>query len=348
MQDFGIRIDRLPRTLNYVRTLEGYEGDILAEYKAESGGSVYIEKWCDCEGNLNRYLIVRTEQRAIAEYLGKRISMLDLLQKASDLNGFLIDRDPNRTIVNIFSVRLAEIPQYLPSPEAFHDENLQPNWQRSPQNFLIDNDWSVGNISVIERNYLNVYCFTFFTLPNSGREIPLSVRNYTYRGGFPVGRSYERLRQAIPRNENAKSIGVSAASPGVLTIEASSQIASHLISTLQNLPEAKPAYKILHQWSKLDASQAELLPTSAYDDLCNLCELLNVDVTALVGSEQLTQKKIYIAGKLIAAQYRKLLKVAKQDSGVDFLNLQAAAPNLQIEVEEDEIDTNDDETDDSN
>src|SRR5216684_8823064 len=95
---FSIALPALSRDLEFVRELEAFQGPILSEYHAVDGGTVYLEKWCAVQDSITRWLMVRTEQRAVAEYLGGRLSMLDLLQGPSDNIGFIIDRQGDKVV----------------------------------------------------------------------------------------------------------------------------------------------------------------------------------------------------------------------------------------------------------
>lgn len=111
-----------------MRELEAFEGPILSELRADGGG-IYIEKWCAREGGTTRTLVVRTEPRALAEYLARRVSMLDLLKGPSDGIGFLVDRDRGVEIA-VYLVQVMALPErYLPAVDALHDVDLRPAWE---------------------------------------------------------------------------------------------------------------------------------------------------------------------------------------------------------------------------
>jgi len=122
------RRDRLPREVVWVRELEEFEGPILSEYRAALGSTQYVEKWCARADGVTRSLLVRVDQRAIAEYLGKRRTLLSLLTEPSDGMGHVIDRRKGETVA-VYGVYLDDLPPgYLPKPTVFHDEELRPEW----------------------------------------------------------------------------------------------------------------------------------------------------------------------------------------------------------------------------
>lgn len=130
-------------TLHHIHDLEAFEGPILSEYRSDAG-NVYVEKWCamvEKEGVKvgGRWLVVRVNAHAIADYVAKKITMLELLVGASDDVGFLVDRVNNvkkepiidqvvTTTERVQAVRVSSLPaSYLPKPTARHDDSLRPS-----------------------------------------------------------------------------------------------------------------------------------------------------------------------------------------------------------------------------
>lgn len=141
LPSIGHRTDKLPTGLRFVRDLETFEGPILSEYRAAERGAVYVEKWCTRQDGVSRSLLVRSDQRSVAEFLGGRLSMLDLLSKRSDGIGLLIDRDSVRTVA-VWLVSIAEVPPgYLPKPDRLHDEAFRPG---HPPDDFVDEDTIAG------------------------------------------------------------------------------------------------------------------------------------------------------------------------------------------------------------
>jgi hypothetical protein len=128
--------------LHHVHDIEYFDGPILSEYRSGSG-NVYVEKWCttlEKEGAIRgqRFLVVRVNANRIADYISKRITMLELLVGASDDVGFLVDRvngvkngpviDQIVMMESVQFVRVSTLPSsYLPRPDARHDDSLRPD-----------------------------------------------------------------------------------------------------------------------------------------------------------------------------------------------------------------------------
>ena len=344
----GHRIDGLPRPLTFVRDLEAFDGPILSEYRAEEGG-LYLEKWCDRDGEgIERSLIVRTERRALAEYLARRMSMLELLMGPSDGVGFIVDRI-NDNISGVYLALLGNLPaMYLPRSDAYHDEALRPDWDTYPQNFLLDGDWDAKLLAKAERLYLDVHAFGFWTEPQTDRHLPSYIFKYNYDRGYPIVTAFNNMRAKVPKEMNAKSVGVSAGSPGVLTIEAPSHTANRLMSTLARLPGAVNAYHNLHVWARLKPTRAHEIPQeAAIDDLRRLCEKLGVDphkVLPTLGQQgDIDPLDILVAGKLVAAYFRKLRKLLDKKTGAEFIsvNLEEETPE-QVQFLPDDTDDEED------
>lgn len=319
LPEFSLRLPNLP-PMRFVRELEDYDGPILSEWRAMDGRStVYLDKWCTREGDADRSIVVRSDPRSIAEYLSGRISMRTLLLAPSDGIGLIVDRRRGE-VINVFVVALESgVPaSYLPRASTMHDENLRPAWGTIPQSFLIDADWDGRSIAAVERLYHDVSGFLFFTEPSANRQLPGGVLNYRYDRGFPIGAAFTRIRAAIPREQRAKAVGVSAGSPGILTLEASPSMAARLTHSLIALPRASNAYDAVLRWSGISYRRLEQMPNldAARQQVSTLCDHLGIDMGVLLPSDEGRDPyAVLVAGKLIAAFHRKLWKTVSSDDG---------------------------------
>jgi hypothetical protein len=325
--DPDFRLAELPRKVTLVRDLEEYEGPILSEYKATYGSAAYVEKFCARSGNVCRYLLVRSDQRAIAEFLGGRLSMLSLLRDASDGVGFLIDRNQTETTA-VHIAPFAGIPKaYLPTPARMHNEDLRPSWSIVPQSYLIDEHWDSSMFATIERNYFNAAGFAYLTKPNTDRALPSKILEMDFDGGYPVMHAFNAIRAAVPEDQRSRPGGVNANSPGVLTINAPSETAERLGAALQAHSRSYFHYHAVHQWSRLTPNMLEGLPALdvARQNVRALCEALNVDPAKLYPKQVAPDREaeaVLIAGKLITAYYRVLHRVLDPVQGVEFVGVQ--------------------------
>lgn len=342
------QISRLPSELRFVRYLEEFEGPILSEYRAASG-RVYVEKWCARDEGLIRFLLVRTDPRSLAEYMGGLLSLLDLLTTKSDGVCFLWDRRGENT-VSVAVAPIESLPsQYLPAADAYHDESLRPEWETVPLSFLLDDDWSGKRIADVERRFLNVAGFAYFTAPGESKHLPVGVLDYNYEGGRPIATAFGRFRMAVPKEERSKSTGVSANSPGVLTVETTNKIATRLAATLRVMPESVAAYRELYTWSRAKPEHAaERMPdiASARFDLSRLCGLLMVDEAPLLPPSRWDDPiAVLTAAKLVASYWRQLWKLFNGEDGAEFISAKLNVGEHQTIVIGGDDDDDDDDTD---
>ena len=80
------------------------------------------------------------------------------------------------------------------------------------------------------------------------------------------------------------------------------------------------AYDAVHSWSRLKPQRADDVPATAFDQLKRLCDALDVDSNKLLSIAQRTERSaLLVAGKLVAAYYRQLWKLAEPEGDVEFL-----------------------------
>ena len=123
---FKDAISFLPK-LSFSRELEGFEGPFLSEYRAVYGDGIFLEKYCTEHEGVRRWLIVRTERRALKAYLDKQLPLDYLLTVTSGGLGFIVDRKGDEEVAR-YLVALSELPEgYLCKVNVFHDETLRPD-----------------------------------------------------------------------------------------------------------------------------------------------------------------------------------------------------------------------------
>jgi hypothetical protein len=268
--------------------------------------------------------------------LAGRITLLALLTGPSDGVGFIVDRI-DETVTAAFIVRVQDLPsKYLPQQHARHDPSLRPAWSSAPQSFLLDADWDAKLLARIEQKYLDVFAFTYFTHQGSADRLPPHILRYDYDGGFPYVHAFGQIRSSVPRESRAKSVGVSAHSPGVLTIDAPTVVADRLAAALGMLPQTLNAYRAVHAWSKLKPAHVGKLPPMdvVLADIRRLSGLLSVDPlkllpeaggqlvdpTHLLASVKLADPlHVLASGKLLASYWRKLVELLYRPDGFEFL-----------------------------
>ena len=328
LQTFENNIHRMPKELHYSRVLEYFEGDLLTEYRVDSGG-FYIEKWCDFSDGLNRYLVVKSDMRSIAEYLARKITMTALLNNNSDGFGFIIDRDAMNETVAVYRVLLENLnSKYLPNRDALHNTKLQPDWDDVPMSYLVNEEWDARLFADLEKKITTAAGFAYYTNIDNDRTLPQNVLNYLYDSGWSYGKYNDRLQLAIPPEERAETVGLQAASPGVLTINTPIKTFEQIRRSLERVGEAKDFARVVASWSRYRMEDHSLLPVSAFTELSMLCDVLAVRVASLFpavdnfrGDPTRDTIKILTAGKLVVKYYRDLNKLVKPGVGVELILL---------------------------
>jgi hypothetical protein len=318
MSDHGTPFTALPQ-LTWVRDIEAFEGPLLSELRGPEG-TLFLEKSGTFDGRIARTLIVRSYQRAVAEYLAKRITMRRLLSAADDVGFIASYQDGERSCVELVQVSKLGT-DFLPDDDAMHDESLRPEWPTTPQSFLVDRSWNVGLLSDLEERYLSVFSFSYFLDARSPKKLPPWLYEYVL-DGIGYAHLYRAMRKAVPANDQARATQVAAASPGVLTIEAPTETARIVNDVLQsaNSLETRKAVRAVHRWSVLERDYIEDLPHDAKDDLAALAEALRVDLTKAMPFEGGDFRgHLLNAGKLLVGYYGRLRELQRLPSGVQFL-----------------------------
>lgn len=321
----GTLLEGLPRELTWVRDLEYFEGAILSEYHA-TGGGIYLQKWCTQANGVTRTLFVRAEYRAVAEYLAGRITMQTLLYGQSDGIGFLVDTNDDDE--HVYRVALDDLPaSYMPTASAMHDETLRPEWPTELQSFLIDDDWDVKSLAGIERLYQNAYGFCYFASGANDRRLPAELISYEYDGGFSMATALSRIRNTVPPAERARSVGVTANSPGVLSLEAPTDTARMLVAAV-SAAIAKPQrqlYKAVHAWAKTSPKRFKEIEPDMPDELTRLCDAIGVNPAAVLPANSTdAPAELLAAAKLVASYYRMLRLLGSSLRGFTFLSMPAS------------------------
>lgn len=102
--------------LNYVRTLEFFEGDLLTEM-ADENGQVFLKKWADRD----TWVITPASSMNIYNYMLGGLSLFDLM--FSNKTEVLIYNDKTQEFV--VTPILCVPRSYLCSEEAYHDTDLR-------------------------------------------------------------------------------------------------------------------------------------------------------------------------------------------------------------------------------
>lgn len=124
----GISIKKLDIEIEEGGNFIYYEGVFLAHYfNKNNQREHYLYKWCDTDKIVNRWLVYKVNEENLIDFLNKRCSSLELIQRNQycyfiDIG---IDNDKNFNYKNILICAVDTIPKsYLPKSTAFFDEDL--------------------------------------------------------------------------------------------------------------------------------------------------------------------------------------------------------------------------------
>ena len=97
-----------------------FEGPLLSHY-VSSKGDDYLFYWVDKDDNDNRWLVVRVSLANLQKYIGKGISLRELIETPND--GYLYSVDVSHDICydNVKLVQPSALPEeYLPEPGSYY------------------------------------------------------------------------------------------------------------------------------------------------------------------------------------------------------------------------------------
>lgn len=249
----GYELGALPVRLEYVRTLEFFEGERLAEYRTPTG-EPYLSVWFDSAGPVVRRLLVRTTEVELAKFLAGQRSLRDILGNARDGAVYAVDsrRDEEKP-VRVAFLPIAQLPAHLvPAEDSFYDESLALATVASQQTILLDGGWSVTLLSRLERRYQQVYAFlalaghTFVNPTVAGK-----FEHYRVKGGWVQHTIFDQLvHHLLPQTLLPKVHAMHYASPGVLQYEVEPEVAHRVRSAIQRIGErgveSRKHYEALH------------------------------------------------------------------------------------------------------
>lgn len=98
-----------------------FEGPFLSHYVSTKGDD-YLFYWVDRDEADNRWLVLRVSLANLQKYIGKAITLRELIKNPND--GYLYAVDVNNDIIyhDVKLVQPSALPEeYLPDPDSFYD-----------------------------------------------------------------------------------------------------------------------------------------------------------------------------------------------------------------------------------
>lgn len=317
LSKIGVQLRSLPVSLEYVRTLEFFEGDRLVELRTPSN-ETYLGIWFDCLDTINRWLYVRANPVDVAKFLEGRRSLRDILVDSRDGVGYLADLDAHERIRRVAFIPLSEIEaSSLPNEESFHDPDLAPETGGNEQAILVDGKWSGYLLSLLERRYTQVYSFLALAGGKvSSQRVQTQFENYRIRGGWIQHTIFTQILDLVPKELQPSMTSVQIASPGLVRYNVDPDLGSRVRKALRRFQDrrddAERAYNALHDIlldigaarNKSNQARIDTLKKGLAEPIRQLAAVLGqVRVPSLL---QAAGNNPENAGQLLAAYWRKL------------------------------------------
>lgn len=324
-RDLGLVLSAPPAHFLHVRDIEFFEGPLTSEFTTSEGG-VYVFIWRDCDHEFNRWLVISSTKRKIAEYEARISSMHSLMSSA--LQGFLVDQDTSGNFVRWQIVAIEMLPSdYRSDVDSFFDPELSP---RDPnglvnQSILIDGDWSPDKIAAYPRDYVDVYCFFYaLGMANSGLVPGSRVRDqasigldYNFDGGWHYRKFFNSVAKLVPRKERGRMRTLAYSSPGIIELRVNESVSDDVVRMIgvfqRSMPQLEAWYEAVHTWllqRKKPHLERGPLVDDVFMDKCvdSICHLLgDIDVSLLRRLFK-QQKRQYV--EVILSFYRKVRSLA--------------------------------------
>ena len=308
----ALRLHELPLGLTFVRDIEEFDGPLVSEFRS-STGETFLYAWCDCEEDVNRWVVVRTPHQVIFEYLVGRIPLRKVIYECKDRFVYVVDLGHDASPTSSWYVSIPNLPdEYLPTAESFR--RLDSAIEEGFQDVYVGADWGYEDVSAYPRRYLQTYAF-HAAFGHGADPSARSPIRYRLTKGWIFNTLYENMRSHIAPSKTAKLEAVSVASPGYLRFSVDQAIATGIRLSLARYMTQRssidPAVSMLVRWStgrvpKTDSKRARkgvtehkrggesLTDQRARREVLHICSQLGVNGAALLEQAEDTKRAIRV------------------------------------------------------
>lgn len=96
------------------------DGPLLSHYVSPNGDD-YLFYWVDCDDRDNRWLVLRVSLSGLQKYVGRELSLRQLIETPNDGYLYLVDIDNNIRYHDVKLVQPSSIPEvYLPEVDSYY------------------------------------------------------------------------------------------------------------------------------------------------------------------------------------------------------------------------------------
>jgi hypothetical protein len=308
---FGaLSIGELPMALTHVRTLEAFDGPLLAEFRSETGDT-FLYSWCDRDGEIDRWIVVRTPTQDIARYLVRVATLQDLIVRCRDGFVYLVDLDTNDQVLGTFFIKVDALPpQYVPTDQSYYQSKIPPT-DGEQQDVFVSEHWDYHQYNEYPRKYLQAYDFNAL-FGRHGDATRLPRIDYDLTTGYVYHTLFGQFGTYVPAKKRATLVGVSVASPGYVRFRVDPGFASDLRRAIErfvvNRDAIETTTRTLGRWISGRESESTLSDRQAKALLMDLCAKLEVRSDQLLERVPSTE----MAAKAIRSYINRLAYLADQ------------------------------------
>ena len=104
-----------------------FDGPFLSHYVSEKGDD-YLFYWVDRDEHDNRWLALRVSLASLQKYIGKGLTLLELIKSPNDGYMYSVDVDNSLNYHNVKLVQPADLPEeYLPDADSYYEFEPVPS-----------------------------------------------------------------------------------------------------------------------------------------------------------------------------------------------------------------------------
>lgn len=116
----GYNIDYDFSCFRKIADLIYFEGPFLSHYVSQNGDD-YLFYWVDRDNNDNRWVVLRVSLANLQKYIGKEITLRELIEHPNDGYLYVVDVDDDIHYHNVMLVQPSALPdEYLPETDSFY------------------------------------------------------------------------------------------------------------------------------------------------------------------------------------------------------------------------------------
>jgi hypothetical protein len=227
-----------------------FDGPLLSLYRNNEGENL-LHYWCESGIDVNRWLIFKTPDADLEQYLRKQVTLRTLIQSPKD--GFLysIDFDARLEQRAALIVSPRQLPpEYLPSEDSFYEDEpiIEDSDEPTTLKVTIQGDWTWKDLNDFPRLFREAYAFVCQFRPDVAGLAALP--RFPMRDGFSSVHLFGKILSSLPKGVSPSLRGVKYASPGAIMLNAHRGVTSTLLQTLESARSltspAAVTYNYLH------------------------------------------------------------------------------------------------------